>query len=255
MPPYHTEVQYWTTFGPIFLAKVDLRDVYMWVWVRAENTPLLASVVPPHHYEPEHLMESHTSLTMGYVKYTQLFFCAMETVINIINFSWPAAPSACPHLLKAVANILSAPDNDILTGCPNRNISDLLRSLPRKPAFLFLLQYVDLYMEYFCALVQGSTKICSQYHRHLFHCTDLVFRPNKNSDGVHHEPNRTNNLHCWDSAWTTHKNIIGWIINSIHHIISLPTSRPKRVNTDLFQTKTSTFSTRALIWVHFKTVH
>ena len=40
-------------FGPVFLAKVDLSDAYMRVWLRAEDVPRLAFVVPPRTWRQQ----------------------------------------------------------------------------------------------------------------------------------------------------------------------------------------------------------
>ena len=53
--------------GPTFLKKVDLADAYMRIWVRLEDIPSVAFLVPKATPDEEQIVRFHLSITMGYV--------------------------------------------------------------------------------------------------------------------------------------------------------------------------------------------
>ena len=67
--------------GPTFLNKVDLADAYMRIWVRLEDIPSVAFLVPKATPEEDQLVEFHLSIPMGYVESTA-FFCATTEIVK-----------------------------------------------------------------------------------------------------------------------------------------------------------------------------
>ena len=53
--------------GPTFLNKVDLAYAYMRIWVRLEDIPLVAFLVPNATPDEDQLVGFHLSIPMGYV--------------------------------------------------------------------------------------------------------------------------------------------------------------------------------------------
>ena len=53
--------------GPTFLNKVYLADAYMRTWVRLEDIPSVAFLVPKAILDEEQLVRFHLSIPMGYV--------------------------------------------------------------------------------------------------------------------------------------------------------------------------------------------
>ena len=53
--------------GPTFINKVDLADAYMRIWVRLEDIPSVAFLVPKATLEEDQLVGFHLSIPMGYV--------------------------------------------------------------------------------------------------------------------------------------------------------------------------------------------
>ena len=90
-------------FGPVFMSKVDMSDAYMRVWIRPEDVPKLAFVVPPHADDAEPLIGFHLSLPMGYVELAHYFCVTTETVADLVNGDWAAANTAPPHPLDSDA--------------------------------------------------------------------------------------------------------------------------------------------------------
>jgi hypothetical protein len=88
------------THGPVHMAKVDLSDAYMRIWLRLADLPKLAFVVPPHPSNPEPLVGFHLSLPMGFVE-SALYFCAStETAADLISHFWGLADLAPAHPLE-----------------------------------------------------------------------------------------------------------------------------------------------------------
>lgn len=71
--------------GPVFMAKTDLSDAYMRVWLNIVDVPKLAFAIPPIPSDPEPLIGFHLSLPMGYLE-SATYFCAVsETVADLAN--------------------------------------------------------------------------------------------------------------------------------------------------------------------------
>ena len=83
-------------FGPVFMLNIDMSDAYMRVWIRLEDVPKLASVVPPHTDDAEPLIGLHLPLPMGYVESAQYFCTTAETVVDLVNGDWVSTATAPP---------------------------------------------------------------------------------------------------------------------------------------------------------------
>ena len=59
--------------GLVYLRKVDLADAYMRLWVKMEDVPSVAFLIPKKNPSDTQLVEFHISLPMGYV-YNTLYF-------------------------------------------------------------------------------------------------------------------------------------------------------------------------------------
>ena len=71
--------------GSVYLSKVDLADTYMRLWVRMEDVPSVAFLIPKNTPRDTQLVEFHLSLPMGYI-YSDSYFCiATETVDDLAN--------------------------------------------------------------------------------------------------------------------------------------------------------------------------
>ena len=71
--------------GPVYLEKVDLADAYMRLWVRLEDTPSVAFLLPRKRPTDEQLVGFHLSLHMGYVDSVPYFCMSTETMEDIAN--------------------------------------------------------------------------------------------------------------------------------------------------------------------------
>ena len=53
--------------GPVYLSKLNLEDTYMRLWVRMEDFPSVAFLIPKKTPIDAHLVGFHLSLPMGYI--------------------------------------------------------------------------------------------------------------------------------------------------------------------------------------------
>jgi hypothetical protein len=83
--------------GPVHMAKVDLSNAYMRIWLRLADLPNLAFVVPPHPCDPEPLTGFHLLLPMGFVESAPYFCSSTETSADLVNHSWGVAGQALAH--------------------------------------------------------------------------------------------------------------------------------------------------------------
>ena len=131
----------------------------MRVWIRPEDIPKLAFVVPPHSTDTKPLIGFHLSLPMGYVESAQYFCTTIETVADIINNNWVTAATSPAHHLDHFANT-SPTDSDSSPGIPSTildaEVEALCANLPT-PTAQRLRAYVDVYMDSF--LLPGCARL------------------------------------------------------------------------------------------------
>ena len=60
---------------------MDLTDAHMRIWVRLEEIPSVAFLVPKATLEEDKLVGFHLSIPMGYIKYAD-FFCATTEMVK-----------------------------------------------------------------------------------------------------------------------------------------------------------------------------
>ena len=96
--------------GPVYLSKVDLEDAYMMLWVRMEDFPSVAFLIPEKTPSDTQLVEFHLSLPMGYI-YSYPYFCmARERVADLTNKAISQMEQAREHPLELAAEARAADD-------------------------------------------------------------------------------------------------------------------------------------------------
>ena len=140
--------------GPTFLNKVDLADAYMRIWVRLEDIPSVAFLVPKATPHEEQLVGFHLLIPMGYVESAAFFCVATKTVkdraLDTLSRRHTAPPHHLEHLAdkkppettaKEVAAILSA-DKDWKALYPHTRATSLA--------------HVEVYLDGFIGITQGG---------------------------------------------------------------------------------------------------
>ena len=91
-----------TKLGPTFLNKVDLADAYMRIWVRLEDIPSVAFLVPKATPDEEQLVGFHLSIPMGYLEFAAFFCATTETVKDRALDTLSTRHTAPPHHLESL---------------------------------------------------------------------------------------------------------------------------------------------------------
>jgi hypothetical protein len=93
----------------------------------------------------------------------------------------------------------------------------------------------DIYVDDFLGMAQGNTRSLRRLRRTLFTMLDEVLRPKKDAaDGeARQEPISVKKLRKGNARWSTTKQMLGWIINTVQSTITLPPHRVERLFTIL----------------------
>ena len=71
--------------GPVYFIKADLADAYICLWVRMDDVPSVAFLIPKKTPSDTQLVGFHHSVPMGYINSAPYYCMAMETVSNLAN--------------------------------------------------------------------------------------------------------------------------------------------------------------------------
>ena len=88
-----------------------------------------------------------------------------------------------------------------------------------------------------------------QVRHDLFHTIDCILRPNNRRDTSRQDPNSTKKLLRGDTAWTTHKHLLVWLVDTLQNHISLPDSRLQKVLSALAEFLPNLCQTSRRRWV------
>jgi hypothetical protein len=73
------------------------------------------------------------------------------------------------------------------------------------------LAYIDVFVDDFLALRQGTPQDLCQSRRHIFHMLDLLFHRNGASNRHRKTPSPVKKLRFGDANWTARKKLLGWV--------------------------------------------
>jgi hypothetical protein len=229
-------------FGPVYLCKVDIDDGFYRLDVRPVDIPKLGVIIPSVTAQ-EPLIAFPLVLPMGW-KNSPPFFCAVtETVADVTNERIRRHQHPPRHHLEKLANSppelqrvhLAAPSHsptaktDAVPAVPpptNRAPTHTPSTLPTQPVGQF-----DIYVDDFLGLAQGSVRTRNRIRRILFHTLDEVLRPKDDEDDdTRQEPISVKKLSKGDANWSTSKQMLGWLIDTIQSTITLPPHRVERLH-------------------------
>jgi hypothetical protein len=89
----------------------------------------------------------------------------------------------------------------------------------------------DIYVDDFLGLAQGNPRTRNRLRRTLFHTLDEVLRPKDDHDTeARQEPISVKKLGKGDAYWSTSKQMLGWLIDTIQSTITLPPHRVERLH-------------------------
>ncbi len=221
-------------FGPVKQIKIDMSDGFYLIRVRAEDIAKLGVAFPALDGE-ESLIAFPLSLPMGWTE-SPPYFCAFtETVADITNeriLKWRRPPR---HHLEQSANTLpvSAPTAEPapapLASVPPAVPQPTVRN-PLLPQRQRILGGVDIFVDDFIGIAQGSTRRLNRIRRILMEAIDDVFRPLDSADPSYRkQPQSVKKLLQGDASWSTLKKVLGWLIDTVAMTIRLPPRRLQRL--------------------------
>jgi hypothetical protein len=87
-----------------------------------------------------------------------------------------------------------------------------------------------VYVDDFIGMVQGNRVHRQHVKRVLLHALDSVFRKLETTDNPHRqEPASIKKMLKGDATWSTRKNILGWVVDTITMTVELPPHRVDRL--------------------------
>jgi hypothetical protein len=212
--------------GPFYIIKIDISDGFYRIDVNPDDIPRLG-VVFPTGADHEPLVAFPLVLPMGWKNSPPAFCTATETSADLANAALKDAAIPQRHPLDELAatgdQIVS---DNVLTSAP----STVIAPDPSLPNQEEPLAEVDVYVDDFIAVAQGSHQRLRNVRYTLLHAIDAVFRPNDEwDDKARAEPVSLKKLHKGDGSWNTKQTILGWEIDTVAKTIALPAHRQDRL--------------------------
>ena len=209
--------------GPVYLSKIDIADGFYRVWLTASTIPKLAVLLPATPGGPQ-LVAFPLALPMGWVESPPAFCAVTETAADLAN-SRLHHQYAPPHRLERLA---ATPPEVPPTGTADTQVPPPAGA-PSYTQATRPVQAVDLYMDDFIALAQGSPRRRLVLNRILMHCIDEVLAPADPNQPHRLEAISTKKLRRGDASWATRKVVLGWLIDTVAQTIELPAHRHERL--------------------------
>jgi hypothetical protein len=234
--------------GPVYLSKIDIADGFYRVWLQANAAPKLAVVLPSQPGQQEPLIGIPLTLPMGWVESPPAFCAVTETAADLAN-SQMHHRHAPPHRLDAVADTVhpapepTEPGRELGATWQDRSGSteariEIVSPPQHRPALRVPIprpvRYVDVYVDDFIGLAQGSQHDRTVIRRHIMHAIDRVLRPLEDQDApASQEAMSRKKMLKGDASWSTRKTVLGWVIDTEDQTLTLPPHREARAR-DLF---------------------
>lgn len=215
-----------TRRGKIYLAKIDVADAFMRVWLQLPSLLALGAILPSYPGE-DPLVALPLILPMGWLSSPQYLCAVTETIADLANHRFAEKRlDHTPHRLDELADSKSealpklAP---MAAGIPPPVVKS-------RGARQESLNMVDVFMDDFVLCSQLPLEERNAARRTLFDCIDQVIRPLEPHDNPKRkEPNSVKKLGKGDGAWSTRKIILGWLIDTEQRTIELPPHRRGRL--------------------------
>jgi hypothetical protein len=202
-------------FGPTYLSKYNIKDGFYCMFLRANDCPHLAIILPLYPGE-EQLVTIPMSCIMGWVESPPTFCAMSEMVTDLMNRWFSTSPERpCPHRLDGAAGHAddwSSWDPDP-AGAPSSN----------RP-FLRPVGSTNVFVDNFIQLGQGSPSRLQSLRRHLLHSIDQVLSA-PTSGEKRNEAVSLKKLLMGDGSWSTRKLMLGWILDTVRQTLELPPHR------------------------------
>ena len=185
--------------GLVHMIKADVSDGFYRIGLRPSDAAKLGLVFPSEAGE-EDLVAIPLTLPMGRKNSLPIFCTATETVADLANEDLHAHTPTLPHKLDKRAETIWVD--------PAPSLDKELGALPTHPYLgrksSQLLQYDDVFVDYFLRLAQGPRYCHHHVRRTLFHALDKVFCPIDSKDiWERKEVLSPQKLDAGDCSWST----------------------------------------------------
>jgi hypothetical protein len=219
-----------TRQGVIRLAKTDISDAFMRVWLDLATIPSMGALLPTYPGE-EPMVAFPMILPMGWVDSPNYLCAITETIADLANARLAMNQLSMSHHLNTTARTKASDPEPVVAsevGTFDGLPPPATRSQgPLRPP----LNFVDVYMDDFLAACQLSGVDLDAARCTLFDCIDSVIRPLAPNDNPYRkEPISTKKLLKGDASWSTRKVILGWVIDTIQRTVELPPHRLQRLS-------------------------
>jgi hypothetical protein len=223
-------------YGPVRLSKYNIKDGYYRMFLRADDCPRLAIIMPRYEGE-EQLIAIPMARTMGWVQ-SPATFCAMsETIADLTNAREGSGRKPAPHRLEelaAVQALIQAEARAVPRDADDWPANVALRALaglnePKEPETEHsapassctldkALRSTDVFVDDFIQAGQGDTQQLADLRCQLLHCVDEVLaRPMPNEGRS--KAVSLKKLLKGDGSWGTRKLILGWIVDTVRQMV------------------------------------
>jgi hypothetical protein len=165
---------------------------------------------------------------MGRKNSPPAFCTATETIADLANHALQTSLKPKPHHLGQRAAQLDQ-YTPVALDQPDVGPFATITPDPSLPRPAPPTREVDVYVDDFIAIAQGSPSTLNDVRNTLLHSIDEVFRPNDEADGVRAEPVSLKKLDKGDASWKTRQTILGWDVDTEQKTIALPPHRIARL--------------------------
>ena len=227
--------------GPVKMLKVDLSDGFYRLHLVPSDAPKLSLAFPRLPGLPD-LVAVPLVLTMGWKNSPPAFSTVTETIADICNRRLRDGDEPPPHPLDEEAELVPAPDESYQPVTPPSvpSVDAPEERDPCLPTRGGPLGTIDVFVDDFIALAQDHKggkgrrrkrpANSRRVRRLLLHGIDDVFRPLEEADGPHRrEPVSLKKLRKGDCSWSTVKEVLGWVIDTVNMTLHLPARRVERL--------------------------
>lgn len=219
-------------YGHVYMIKLDISDGFYRIALCPHDVPKLG-VIFPTRPGVEPIVALPLVLPMGWANSPPIFSAATETIADITNQRYQSSLPTKRHHLDDLAATVEVESPTILQLHEPSTVPALATnpiSNPYLSSFTDRVQYTDVFVDDFPALVQGNELQQRHARRVLLHAVDEIFRPLESTDHPQRaEPVSIKKLRKGDCTWGTVKVILGWVIDSANKTIHLPQHRIDRL--------------------------
>ena len=253
-------------YGPVYLAKHDIKDGFYRMFLRARDCPRLAIILPRYDDE-EQLVAIPMSCTMGWTESPPTFSTMSETVTDITNNNVKRLGNEVkPHRLDAAASSLddfraAAQDRGEDDASASARLAAVSRStatgptpddvtIAAPPSNKILQRPVgdtDVFVDDFLQLGQGGARRMKALRSHLLHAIDQVLAQPREDEPHRNEAVSLKKLLQGDGSWNTRKLVLGWIVDTVRQTMELPAHR-KETLAQIFEQLATTKRVSAKKW-------